>query len=137
MHKPESVLENEMCNILRDFEIQTNHLIPGRRLNRVIIKKQQIAVDVRVKIKESEKRDYYLNYVRELRKLWNVKVAVISELLLDFFERSLKVWKRGLEELKIGGQIETKIKKTVSSWQRKEAEDTLQKQLPMPTTPMS
>ena len=30
-----------------------------------------------------------------------------------------------------------KIRKTASSWQRKEAEDTPQKQLPTPTTPMT
>ena len=28
MHKPESVLENEMHKILWDFETQTDHLIP-------------------------------------------------------------------------------------------------------------
>ena len=31
MHNPESVLENEMDKLLCDFEIQTDHLISGRR----------------------------------------------------------------------------------------------------------
>ena len=31
VHKPESVLENETYKLLRDFEIQTNHLILARR----------------------------------------------------------------------------------------------------------
>ena len=31
MHKPESVLENEMHNIHWDFEIQMDHLIPTSR----------------------------------------------------------------------------------------------------------
>ena len=31
-----------------------------------------------VKIKESEKRDKYLDLARELKKLWNMKVTVIS-----------------------------------------------------------
>ena len=30
MHKPESVLQNEMHKILLDFEIQTDHLILTR-----------------------------------------------------------------------------------------------------------
>ena len=31
MQKPESIRENETCKIVRDFEIQTGHLIPARR----------------------------------------------------------------------------------------------------------
>ena len=37
MHKPESVLENETHKILWDFEIQTDHLIPARRPDLVLI----------------------------------------------------------------------------------------------------
>ena len=37
MHKPESILENEMHKILWDFEIQTAHLIPARRPDLVLI----------------------------------------------------------------------------------------------------
>ena len=37
MHKPESVRENKAHKILCDFEIQTDHLIPVRRLDLVII----------------------------------------------------------------------------------------------------
>ena len=32
MHKPESVLENEMHKIPWDFEIQADHLIPSGKL---------------------------------------------------------------------------------------------------------
>ena len=38
MHKSESVLGNETHKILFDFEIQTGHLIPVRRTDRVFIK---------------------------------------------------------------------------------------------------
>ena len=31
-----------------------------------------------VKLKESKKRDKYLDLARELKKLWNMKVTVIS-----------------------------------------------------------
>ena len=37
MHKPESVLENEMSNILWDFKIQAYHLILVRRLDLVFV----------------------------------------------------------------------------------------------------
>ena len=41
MHKPESVEENEMHKVLWDFEIQTDHLIPARRLELVIVNKRK------------------------------------------------------------------------------------------------
>ena len=34
--------------------------------------------DSRVKLKESEKKDEYLDLARELKKLWNMKVTFIS-----------------------------------------------------------
>ena len=40
MHKPESVLENETHKILRDFEIETDRLIPARRLDPMKIKSE-------------------------------------------------------------------------------------------------
>ena len=41
MHEPESVLENETHNILWDFEIKTDHLIPARRPYLVLINKKK------------------------------------------------------------------------------------------------
>ena len=40
MRNPESVRENEILNVLLDFEIQTNHLISARRPDLVIINKK-------------------------------------------------------------------------------------------------
>ena len=79
MHKPEPNLKNEMHKSLWDFEIQTDHSIPARRPDLVIInnkkkkkkkkekkkkKKRTYSrvnfanpVDHREKIKENEKRD--------------------------------------------------------------------------------
>ena len=79
MHNWESVLESGTYKLLRDFEIQTSHLISTRRPDLIIInnnKKRELAVqtDHRVKLKESEKKDKYLDLVRELKKLWNMKV---------------------------------------------------------------
>ena len=42
MHKPESVLENEVHKISKDLEIQTDHLILARRPNLMINKKEKV-----------------------------------------------------------------------------------------------
>ena len=36
-----------------------------------------VPADHRVKLKESEKKDKYLDLTRELKELWNMKVMVI------------------------------------------------------------
>ena len=36
-----------------------------------------VPADHRIKLKESEKKDKYLNLARELKKLWKMKVAII------------------------------------------------------------
>ena len=47
MHNPESVLENEEHKILRDFEIQTDQLIPARRPEQgLLLKKPSRLMDI-------------------------------------------------------------------------------------------
>ena len=41
MYKPESIQENETHKCLLDFEIQTDHQIPSRRPNLVIVDKKK------------------------------------------------------------------------------------------------
>ena len=41
MLSPESVIENEKRKILRDIEIQTDHLISARRPDLVIVNKKK------------------------------------------------------------------------------------------------
>ena len=62
MLNSESVLDNETHNVLRDFEIQTDHLISARRTDLVIINKKKrkvriadlaVPADHRVKLKET------------------------------------------------------------------------------------
>ena len=87
MHNPESVWENDTHVLLWNFEIQTDHLISARRSDLIIInnKKERtcrivefaVPTDHRVKLKECEKRDKYLDFDRELKKLWNMKVTII------------------------------------------------------------
>ena len=77
MHNPKSVLENDTHKFLRDFEIQTDHLITARRPDILMINKNEIIcrivdffvpADYRVKMRESEKRGKYLYLAMELKK---------------------------------------------------------------------
>ena len=82
MHNPASVLENDTHEILWDFDIQTDHLISARRPDFIRIKKKKkkkkrepakivgfaVSVDHKINLKESEKKDKYLDLARELKK---------------------------------------------------------------------
>ena len=84
MYNSESVLENETYKIRWYFEKQTDHLMSVRRSGPVIVIKKKthqimdfaVPADCRVKLKENEKRDIYLDRSRELKILWNLKVTV-------------------------------------------------------------
>ena len=62
-----------------------------------------VAEEHKVKTKESEKINKYLDLARELKKLWNIKVVVIS-ILVDLLGMVLKDFERILEELEIKGE---------------------------------
>ena len=77
IHNPAFVLENDTHKLLWDFNIQTDHLIPARRPNLIIINKKKrtckivdfaVPADHRIKLKECKKRDKYLDLARELKK---------------------------------------------------------------------
>ena len=81
MHNPEHVLENDTHKLLWDFNIQTDHLIPARRPDLIIMNKKKkrkrickivdfaVPADHRINLKESEKKDKYLDLARESKKL--------------------------------------------------------------------
>ena len=78
--------------------------------------------DQRVKIKESKKRDKYLDFARELRKLWDMRVMipiVVGALVVKCLEKRLK-------EQEIGRRIKTisddllKLEYLEESWIPKE-----------------
>ena len=80
MHNPAPARENDTHKLLWDFDIQTDHLISARRPDLIIIykkKKEKICKIVdfavptyhRIKLKDCEKRDKYLDLARELKKL--------------------------------------------------------------------
>ena len=76
MHNPDSVIENATHKLLLDFDIHTDHLISARSPDLINNKKKRICsiVDVavpadhRIKLKECEKKDKYLDFARELKK---------------------------------------------------------------------
>ena len=77
MHNPAPVLENATHKRLWDFNIKTDHLIPPRRPDLIMINKKKrtckivdfaVSADLRIKLKECEKRDKYLDLTRELKK---------------------------------------------------------------------
>ena len=77
------VLENNTHKLLWDFHIHTDHLISTRRPDLIIINKKKrelaklLTLLSRIKLKECEKKDKYLDLARELKKLWNMKVTII------------------------------------------------------------
>ena len=77
MHNPAAVQENDPHKLLSDFYIQTDYLIPAGRPDLIIINKRKrickildiaVPADNRINLKESEKKDKYLDLARELKK---------------------------------------------------------------------
>ena len=59
-----------------------------------------VPADHRIKLKECEKRDKYLDLARELKKLWNMKVTIIP-IVIRAFGTVTKGILKGLEDLKL------------------------------------
>ena len=115
MHNPVPVLENDSHKLLWEFNIQTDHLIPARRPDLIIIYKRKrickivdfaVPADHRINLKESEKNDKYLDLARELKKLWNMKVTIVPIVIrtLGIVTKGLL---KGLEDLEVSGRVET------------------------------
>ena len=86
MHNPALVLENDTHKLLWAFDMKTDYLMSARRPDFIMINKKKeickivdfaVPADHRIKLKECEKRDKLLDLVRELKKLWNMKVTIV------------------------------------------------------------
>ena len=55
---------------------------------------------------ECEKKDKYLDLARELKKLWNMQVTIIL-IVIGAFGTVTKGLLKGLEDLEVGGRVET------------------------------
>ena len=62
--------------------------------------------DHRIKLKECEKKDQYLDITRELKKLWNMKVPIIP-IVMGAFGTVTKRLIKGLDDLEVCGRVET------------------------------
>ena len=99
-----------------DFNIQMDHLIPARRPDLIIINKKKkrtckivdfaVPADHRIKLKECEKKDKYVDLAWELKKLWNMQVTIIP-IVIGAFGTVTKGLLKGLEDLEVGGRVET------------------------------
>ena len=95
IHNPESVQENDTYKILWDFDIQTDHLISARWQDLIIVINKKrgtcrivdfaVPADHKVKLKESEKKDKYLDLARELKKLHSKKI-ILHDCMLSTFK---------------------------------------------------
>ena len=115
MHNPAPILENETNKLIWDFDIHTDQLISARRQDLIIInKKKENLHNCRLccpgwpqnKTKECEKKDKYLDLARVLKKLWNMKVTIVP-IVIGAFCTITKGLLKGLEDLEVGGQVET------------------------------
>ena len=113
MHNPVPVLENDTHKLLWDFDIETDHLISTKRPDLYQQKKKickivdfTIPAEHRIKLKESEKRDMYIDLARILKKLWNMKVTIIP-IVINAFGTVIKDLLKGLENLEVGSRVKT------------------------------
>ena len=117
MHNPAPVRENDTHKLLWDFNIQTDHLIPARTPDPIKINEKKkkrickivdfaIPANLRIILKECEKKDKYLDLARELKKLWNMKVTIVP-IVIGALGTITKGLLKGLEDLDIGGRVET------------------------------
>ena len=94
---------------------QTDHLIPARRPDLIIINKKKrickivdfaVPVNHRINLKECEKKNKYFDLARELKKLWNMKVTIVP-IVIGALGTITKGFLKGLEDLEVGGRVET------------------------------
>ena len=113
--QPAPVLENNTHKLLWDYDIHTDHLISARRPDLIIIKQKKgtckivdfaVTADQRIKLKEREKKDKYLDLARELKKLWNMKVTIIL-IVIGAFGIETKGLLKGLKDLDVRGRVKT------------------------------
>ena len=65
-----------------------------------------VSADHTIKLKECEKKDKYLDLAWELKKLRNMKVTIIP-IVIGAFGTVTKRLLKGLENLEVGGRVET------------------------------
>ena len=108
--------KNDTHELLWDFNIQTDHLISARRPDLIVIKKKKkktckivdfaVPAELKIKLKECEKKDKYLDLDWELKKLWNIQVTIIP-IVIGVFGTVTKGLLKGLWDLEVSGRVDT------------------------------
>ena len=65
-----------------------------------------VPADDRINLRESEKKDKYLDLAREIKKMWNMKVTIVP-IVIGALGTITKRLLKGLEDLEVGGRVET------------------------------
>ena len=65
-----------------------------------------VPADHRIKLKEWEKKNKYLDLASELEKLWSMKVTIVP-IVIGAFGTVTKGLLKCLEDLEVGGRVET------------------------------
>ena len=65
-----------------------------------------VPADHWINLKKCEKKNKYLDLARELKKLWNMKVMIVP-IVIGTFGTITKGLLKGLEDLEVGGRVET------------------------------
>ena len=73
-------------------------------------------MEQRINLKESEKKDKYLDLATEIKKLWNMKVTIVP-IVISALGTVTKGLLKGLEDLEIGGW---RLSKRQHCWGRPE-----------------
>ena len=85
-----------------------------------------VPADHRIERKESVKKEKYLDLDWELKRQWNMKVTIIP-IVIGAFGTVIKGLSKELEDLEVGGQVETiqttvllrtvrRLRKVLDSW---------------------
>ena len=88
------------------WETRLNNNLQKKKKRTCIIVDFAVPADHRIKQKESEKKDKYLDLARELKKLWNMQVKIIP-IAIGVFGTVTKGLLKGLEDLEVGRRVET------------------------------
>ena len=104
MHNPAPVLEYYTHKLIRDFDIQTDHLINKKKIFKIV--DFAVPADHRIKLRECAKIDKYFDLARFLKKLWNMKVTIIP-MVICAFGTVTKGLLKGLEDLEFGDRVMT------------------------------
>ena len=95
MDNPAPVLKTD-THVLWDFNIHTDHLISARRPDLIIINNNN----------KKRRTCKIVDFARELKKLWNMKVTIIPIVIGAFGKVTKGLWK-GLDDLEVSRRVAT------------------------------